>query len=232
MAAVSSARPTRKQRERRIVATVLALGGMLAIAVFGGLYGPAYWAIWSYTPQEGDVVFQSLPRSPLVNAIEGVSRSPYSHCALVARKDGQWIVYEAFHRVEATPLRTFLFRGREHGFAVYRLRPSYRDFVPATIENATQYLGRPYDVRYRMDDEQIYCSELIFKAYRQASAGDELGKPIRLGDLNWRPFVATIEHFEGGPAPLDREIITPQALAAAPELELVTSFRIEGGGQQ
>jgi hypothetical protein len=218
---------SRKQRERWIVTAVLAICGGLALAAFVVLYGPAYLAIWNYAPQEGDIVFQSLQRSPLVNAIEGVSQSPYSHCGIVARRDGKWIVYEAFHNVEATPLRQFLFRGREQGFAVYRLRPAYRPFVPATIEHAAQYLGRPYDVRYRMDDEKIYCSELIFKAYRQASGGDELGRLTRLGDLNWRPFVKTIEHFEQGPVPLDREIITPQAMAATTQLEFVTAFQIE-----
>ncbi|MBM4074579.1 MAG: hypothetical protein FJ267_02895 [Planctomycetes bacterium] len=192
------------------------------------MYGPAYVAYWNYTPQEGDILFQSLPRSQLVNAIEGVSESPYSHCGIATKQNGKWVVYEAFRNVEVTPLKEFVFRGRNHGFAVYRFKSDYQKFIPATIENAKNYLGRPYDVRYRMDDDRIYCSELIYKAYRESS-GQQLGKLVRLGDLNWHPFDETIRYFEGGPVPLDREMITPKDMAEANQLELVFAHKIAGG---
>ena len=38
-----------------------------------------------YMPRDGDVVFQSLPHNPLVNAIEGATNSRFSHCGIVAR---------------------------------------------------------------------------------------------------------------------------------------------------
>ena len=123
--------------------------------------------------------------------------------------------------MEATPLKEFLFRGRNHGFAVYRLRSPYQGHIPAILAKVQRYLGRPYDVRYRMDDEKIYCSELIYKAYQESSDGEQLGRLVRLGDLNWEPYVSTIEHFEQGPVPLDREMITPIELARAEQLELV-----------
>ena len=87
-------------------------------------------------------------------------------------------------------------------------------------------LDRPYDTRYKMDDDRIYCSELIYKAYRAASGGGEAGRLVRLGDLNWGKYERTIIELEGGPPPLDREMITPRDLALAPQLELVKSYRI------
>jgi len=84
-------------------------------------------------------------------------------------------------------------------------------------------LGRPYDARYRWDDELVYCSELVAKAFEQAS-GRQLGKRVRLGELNWQPFQRTIERIEGGPVPLDREMLTPRDLAAAEELREVVRF--------
>jgi Permuted papain-like amidase enzyme, YaeF/YiiX, C92 family len=80
--------------------------------------------------------------------------------------------------------------------------------------------GRPYDIRYELDDEKIYCSELIYKAFRTAT-GEELGKLQRLGDLDWRPYRETIEAIENGPAPLDRLMITPRSLSEAAQLMLV-----------
>lgn len=216
-----STRAVRQKRERRLISLVLAGCVVLSLGVLAVIEGPAWLAYWQYAPQEGDIIFQTLPRSRLVNAIEGVSRSPYSHCGLVARENGRWVVYEAYHGVETTLLREFLFRGRQRAFAVYRLKPGYQTFIPAVVRQARSYLGRPYDLRYRMDDEQIYCSELIYKAYAAASDGQPLGTLVRLGELNWQPWQETIRHFEGGPVPLEREMITPQNLAAASQLELV-----------
>lgn len=218
---------TRKRRERRILAAVVF--GCLAVfaAAVGSAFGPGYAAYWNYQPQPGDILFQSLPPSSLVAAIEGATGSPYSHCGLVVQRDGRWVVIEAFDGVECTSLREFVFRGRGHGFAVYRLQPEHQQHVPAMIRAAKARLGLPYDVRYRMDDEAIYCSELIYKAYGEVSGGEQLGRLVQLGELNWRPYEATIRHFEGGPAPLDREMITPRDLARAEQLMLVSAYNIE-----
>jgi hypothetical protein len=182
-----------------------------------------YVAHWTYRPREGDVVFQSLPASPLSTAIEGATNSPYSHCGLVARREGRWVVLEAYRGVEETPLGEWLARGQGGAFAVYRLRPPHGRHVAATIAHARGMLGRPYDPRYRWDDETIYCSELVFKAYQQAS-GRPLGRLVTLGDLRWQPFRSFIERVEGGAVPIEREMITPRDLAAARELELALRF--------
>jgi len=173
-----------------------------------------------YEPQVGDVLFQSARPSKLVHMIEGVSESAYSHCGIVDRVDGEWVVYEAITNVSATPLDDFITRGRGEGVAVYRFREPYRDDIPEIIENTRTFLDRPYDFRYRMDDEHIYCSELIYKAFF-AVTGEALGELDALGDLNWRPFEQDIKDLENGPVPLEREMITPRGLAEAEQLELV-----------
>jgi len=81
-------------------------------------------------------------------------------------------------------------------------------------------MGRPYDFKYRMDDDALYCSELVYRAYKNAT-GEQLGKPVRLGDMNWKPHEATIRKYEGGPPPLDVMIIAPKHLAEAEQLEKV-----------
>lgn len=188
--------------------------------------GPATFAYWTYFPQEGDVVFQALPHQEVVDAIEGATNSDFSHCGIVARVDGRWIVYEALGQVRMTPLYAYLLRGRGRGFAVYRWKASEQAQVPAIMERTRTMLGRPYDTRYKMDDERIYCSELIYKAYRDATAGGQAGQLVRLGDLKWGAYERTIIELEGGPPPLDRLMITPRDLALAPQLELVKSFGI------
>lgn len=215
--------PARARRTFRLGFWIVAA---LILGVVVVLYGPASWAYWTYFPQEGDVVFQALPHQEVVDAIEGATDSDFSHCGIVAQVDGRWIVYEALGKVRATPLYDYLLRGRGRGFAVYRWKAAERDRVPAILEQTRTMLGRPYDSRYKMDDERIYCSELIYKAYRDATAGGQAGRLVRLGDLNWGAYEKTIVELEGNAPPLDREMITPRDLALAPQLELVKSFRI------
>lgn len=186
----------------------------------------------NYEPQEGDVIFQSLPHGPVVMAIEGVTKSPYSHCGIVAKtasddgRDGQWVVYEAIGDVHVTPLQDFLLRGRDGGFVAYRLRASDREHIPAVLKCCKAYFGRPYDFHYKFDDDRIYCSELIYKAFRDATHGQPLGRRVRFGDLNWQPFETLIRQIEGGEVPVDREMITPVDLARARQLEPVFSHRL------
>src|SRR5262245_52456638 len=180
-------------------------------------------ARWRYQPREGDIVFQSLPPSRLSIAIEGATHSPYSHCGIVAGNGKTWVVIEAYRGVADTPLQEWLTRGQGGEFAVYRLRQPYNLHISEMIRAARKQAGKPYDVRYRWDDEQIYCSELIFKAYETASH-ERLGELVRLGELDWQPYRATIEYYEGGPVPLDREVITPRDLARAEQLEEVYHF--------
>ncbi len=176
-----------------------------------------------YQPMEGDVVFQSFPHDPLTDTIEGVSESPYSHCGMVMKQDGAWSVIEAVGPVMITPMDDWVDRGRNHAFAVFRFREKYRKLVPQMIEAAKTFLGRPYDIHYEMGDEKIYCSELLYKAFKKAS-GEDLGKVERLEKLNWKPYEAFIRKIEGGKLPLDRAMITPRAVTEAPQVEKVYSM--------
>lgn len=167
------------------------------------------------------MIFQSLSaNSDLVRAIEGVTESPYSHCGVVYKKGGKWFVNEAIINVHSTPLFQWIRRGRWDRFDVYRLKPEFQKHIPEFIASLKPYQGRPYDFRYRLEDDSIYCSELIYHAFYDAT-GIHLGKIDKLGDLNWRPYEKTIIKYEGGDPPLERTMITPVGLAQAPQLRKV-----------
>jgi uncharacterized protein YycO len=178
----------------------------------------------TYQPVEGDIVFQSLPNPAgmdLVDAIEGTTDSPYSHCGMVFQESGEWKVIEAIGPVKITPLKSYVARGRGGKVWAYRLDESNRKHVPAALAAMRKDLGKPYDPRYRFDDEAIYCSELIWRGWK-AATGNELGTAVTLGSLNWRPYRPVIEAIEGqGNLPLDREMITPRDMARAKELSRV-----------
>jgi uncharacterized protein YycO len=178
----------------------------------------------AYQPAEGDILFQSLPNPAgmdLVDAIEGATGSPYSHCGMVFKEDGAWKVIEAIGPVKVTALDVYVGRGRGGKVWAYRLVDAEKKHIPAALAAMKQDLGKPYDPRYRFDDEAIYCSELIWRGWN-AATGKKLGKAVTLGSLDWKPYQPVIEAIEGrGNLPLDREMITPRDLAKAKELTLV-----------
>ena len=223
--------PRRSPKGRAPSAGIPSAGIAVAVVLLLGLAG---WFVWDrtrtfptptftsigYAPQEGDVVFQSLPGGKMTTLIEGVTDSPLSHCGIVALDRGRWVVIEAVGPVMETPLERWIDRGRGRRVWAYRLALSRREAIPAFVAAARSYLGRPYDPRYRMDDERIYCSELVHKSYA-AAGGETLCEPVALGDLDWRPHAAVIRELEGGDPPLERLLVTPRDLARAALLQPV-----------
>ena len=111
-------------------------------------------------------------------------------------------------------------RGRGERIAAFRLKEAYRSKIPAFVKAAQSYEGLPYDIHYEFDDRAIYCSELIFKAFRTA-AGEEMGKVQTLGELKIEGHEDFIKSLEGGNIPRDRKMITPRSLSEASQLEKV-----------
>ena len=174
-----------RQRARRQFWLTLVLSTVVGIGFLAWKLAPGYLTVWQYQPQVGDVLFQSLPSSALSHAIEGATDSPFSHCGIVDRIDGQWVVVEALGSVRLTPLERFIRRGRGGGLAVKRVNaeayPHVSSKLPDIIAAAHTMLGRPYDSRYRFDREAIYCSELIWYAILDTT-GDRAGMVVQLGD--------------------------------------------------
>ncbi len=179
--------------------------------------------LWAYKPQEGDIIFQSLPKGILVNVIEGTTHSPFSHCGVVIKENNKWVVNEAIGTVHSTPLWIWILRGRKLAIEVFRVKNPYSKFIPDFVNALNKYQDKPYDFNYKMDDKNIYCSELVYKAFRDSSQ-IKLGKLFTLGKLDWKPYKNDIEMIEGGSVPTNRIMITPRHLSEAKELEKVYSF--------
>lgn len=194
----------------------------LLLGVVIGTSLPALgWHLLRYSPREGDIAFQSLPRGELVNAIEGITSSPFSHCGVIMKSSsGSWVVHESIGMVRETPLYLWIVRGRGARIDVWRPRDATLADPAKLLPALTRYHGRPYDYAYAPGDDKIYCSELVFLAYRDAT-GAELGAWEKLGDLNWRPFERFIRDSEGGKLPLDRPMISPVGLTRSPLVEKV-----------
>lgn len=195
---------------------------LFAILITGCAY--IYLSKTSYDYREsdfrqGDVLFQALG-GELCDVIADVTESPLTHCGMVVEKDGKLFIIEALGTVKYTSIPEWISRTGEF----LHLRPEGIDEkkIAASALAAKEYLGRPYDMQYELDEEKQYCSELVYKAYMKG-AGVEIGEKIPLGEMNWKPNEAFIRRLAGGELPLDREIISPVSVTETKYLKKIYS---------
>jgi hypothetical protein len=124
--------------------------------------------------KEGDVIFQTSQsqQSPLIQI---ATRSRISHCGIIVMKNGKPYVLETLKTLVVTPLDKFIARG-EGG--KYWLKRSKKENIK--IEYGS-YLGKPYDLAFKFDNDKFYCSELIYDIYKN-QLGIELCKPKKVSD--------------------------------------------------
>jgi cell wall-associated NlpC family hydrolase len=125
------------------------------------------------TLQTGDLVFQTS-ESAQSGAIREAQRGhPATHVGIVVKDGARVRVLEAVGPVKFTPLADFARRGGGQ-VAVYR-DPRLDDATrAAVVAAAMKDLGRPYDPFFTDDDARIYCSELVWRAWR--AAGLDVGR--------------------------------------------------------
>jgi hypothetical protein len=84
---------------------------------------------------------------------------------------------------------------------------------------AGSYEGRSYDLYFEWSNERIYCSELVWKIYRDA-VDLKLGKLQKLREFDLAdPIVKTrMRERYGAHVPLDEPVISPAAVFASPLL--------------
>ncbi len=181
--------------------------------------------VFSAAPlRDGDIIFHTS-RSAQSAAIQRATHSPYSHMGVVLYRDGQPFVFEAIATVRYTPLASWIARGDGGRFVVRRLK---RAPQPAEMkklrETAMTYEGKPYDLYFEWSDARIYCSELVWKMYRDAM-GIEIGalQKLRAFDLTDPAVKAKMRERYGTDIPLDERVISPAAMFESGLLQTITT---------
>ena len=176
----------------------------------------------AYTPEDGDIVFHTSTSSQSA-AVQAATGSRYSHMGMVLLRNGRPYVLEAVQPVRYTPLQAWLQRGLEGRYVIKRttapLGPADKQRLHAA---AAPYIGRPYDLTFEWSDQRIYCSELVWKLYRDA-AGIELAPLARLDSFNLQaPTVRSkLRERYGNRIPLAEPVISPAAIFDSPRLMTV-----------
>ncbi|QJX47748.1 YiiX family permuted papain-like enzyme [Hymenobacter taeanensis] len=175
--------------------------------------------------RNGDLVFQTS-QSAQSQAIQLATHSPYSHCGILFQRNGEWRVFEAVQPVSETSLVAWAARGKDGKVIVRRLREAETVLTPAALQRlkaaGEQYRGKSYDLYFGWSDDRIYCSELLWKMYQQAT-GREIGKlqTLREFDLSHPAVQAKLQERYGEHIPLDEKVISPVRMLESRELVTV-----------
>lgn len=121
--------------------------------------------------QEGDLLFQDLNCGPLCDAIEsvteGVDGRDFSHCAIVVKHHDSLMVAEAIgDTVQINSIDNFCKRSGEANIVVGRLKSRYQSLIPEAENYIFKNIGQPYDDEYILNNGKLYCSELLYEAFK------------------------------------------------------------------
>ena len=85
-----------------------------------------------------------------------------------------------------------------------------------------RYMGKAYDIHFEWTDDKIYCSELVWKIYKQAT-GIEIGELDQLADFDLTNEIvkAKINQRYGDNIPMDEKVISPAAMFDSDKLIIV-----------
>jgi len=170
----------------------------------------------------GDIVFQDT-RGAQGEAVRAATNSPYTHCGIVFRQNKQLYVLEAVEPVRVIPLKTW--KNSSKIFHARRLKDP-KNITPTTLKKAEnwgkQQIAKHYDLKFQWGDDELYCSELVWKIYKKAF-GIRLCEPKTFHSYFLeKPSVRAIiikrygslENFSK-----DEPVVAPSDLADSPLLE-------------
>ncbi len=171
-------------------------------------------------PMTGDIIFHESLSSQSA-AIQAATKSRYSHVGMIVIKEGVPYVFEAISKTSYTPLKDWVERGKDYHFVLkrYKERLLTKEEKIALVKYAEKWEGTDYDLYFEWSDEQVYCSELVWKVYKEV-LGVELGTTATVASFDLESTVVKNKMKEryGENIPLNEIVISPSAVFYSDEL--------------
>jgi hypothetical protein len=165
--------------------------------------------------KNGDLIFIINP-SGQGKAIQLATHSKYTHIGVIFIENGETFVYHAVEPVSKSSLKDFVAMSADKTYEIKRLRDQSL-LTAAVISNlqkfAKSHLGKHYDLGFSWDDEKLYCSEYIWKLYKQV-LNIEIGdlKQLKSFDLTHPAVKDKLHERYGNNIPLNENMISPGEL--------------------
>lgn len=175
--------------------------------------------------QDADIIFQTSESSQC-EAVRIATNSKFSHCGIIYKINGDLFVFEAVQPVKLTPLSDWINHGKDHKFVVKRLKNADKVLNEATLQKMKDYsqkfIGKEYDAYFDWTDTRIYCSELVWKIYKNG-ANIELSKLKELKDFNLtdKRVQKILKERYGNNIPLEEKVVAPSDLVDSDLLKTI-----------
>ena len=136
---------------------------------------------------------------------------------IIYQNGNDFFVYEAVQSVKITELKEWIDRGQNGEFVVKRLKNSEDILTEEGLQKmksvGEKYLGKEYDYLFEWSDDKIYCSELVWKIYKE-SFDIEIGELERFGDFNLSDKIVQrkVKERYGNEVPEEELVITPDRM--------------------
>jgi uncharacterized protein YycO len=172
--------------------------------------------------QNGDIIFHTS-NSGQSKVIQLATGSEFSHCGIIYKEEQKTYVIEAVQPVKKTPFEEFVKRGENNIYVVKRLKNADSILSASVLRDmkkeAQKMIGKNYDSEFGWTDNQIYCSELVWKVYQRA-AGIELVKLKKLRDYDFsnREVQSTLNKRYNNGIPWEDPMISPGDIFESPHL--------------
>lgn len=172
--------------------------------------------------KNGDIIFQTS-QSEQCEAVRIATNSKFSHCGIIFIENGKTYVYEAVQPVKMTLLSDWIRHGEGNKYVVKRLQNADKVLNNDVIQKMKSYgetlNNKDYDIYFEWSNDKIYCSELVWKIYKEG-ANIELCNLQKLKEFNLEhPLVKTILNERYGNAvPLDEEVVAPSQIVDSDKL--------------
>jgi hypothetical protein len=126
--------------------------------------------------KDGDVVVQDSKVENILPLF--AAEGGFTHVGVVEARPGGAVVIEAADKVVETPMHTFLSRGEDGAFAVYRMNGLTPEQGKQVVAAARRQIGKPNDFFLRKSWDQLYSSELVRLAF--SDVGVEVGRAQKM----------------------------------------------------
>lgn len=175
--------------------------------------------------KDGDIIFQTS-QSKQCEAVRIATNSKFSHCGIIYEINGKKYVFEAVQPVKITPFNEWIKHGENDKFLVKRLKNSSKILTSEVISKmknyGKQFDNKDYDLYFEWTDDKIYCSELVWKIYKNG-AGIELCSLEKLKSFNLanEKVKHILKERYGNKIPLEENVVAPSQLANSTMLETI-----------
>ena len=164
--------------------------------------------------QNGDIIFIDSGGAQ-GQAIRLATRSKWTHMGIIFIENNEPIVYHAVDPVRKDSLPNFLKYSKDTKWEIKRLKNT----TVLTVSNlekmkqkAKKLQGLPYDYLFNWGDEEIYCSEYVWKIYQEI--GLKVGELSTLKDFDLTSSIVQkmLKERYSDQIPLSEPVIPPSTM--------------------